>query len=137
INPWSEIAAMVVSFFIAIWLAKSDFGASLSYWKLPFGVAVTTVVWLVVTYISPPTDPAKLRRFIESVNPGGPGWKRVVDACEKSGAPVKYEHSPVNLPAGILATVLGCVLVYGSLFGAGYCLYGETGLGAGLLAVAG
>jgi Na+/proline symporter len=136
VNPWSEISAMVISFALALWLAKSDFGASLGYYQLPFGVAVTTFVWLVVTFVTPPSDHTRLRKFIESVNPGGPGWNKVVIDCEMSGKPVKYEHSPVNLPAGILATVLGCVLVYGFLFGMGYCLYGNIGLGLGLLALA-
>lgn len=137
VNPWSEIVAMVVSFVLAIWLAKSEFGDSLGYWQLPFGVGVTTVAWVVVTFLTPATDTATLKAFIEKTNPGGPGWKPVVDECERRGTPLEYRHSPVNLPAGILATVLGCVLVYGALFGTGYCLYGNLPLGAGLLVLAG
>jgi len=57
----------------------------------------------------------------------------VVDQANAQGKPLEFKHAPVNLPAGILATVLGCVLVYSALFGTGYCLYGEWPLGIGLL----
>ncbi|WP_226895419.1 sodium:solute symporter family protein [Luteolibacter marinus] len=137
INPWSEISAMVFSFVMAVWLAKSDFGASLGYWQLPFGVAATTIVWLAVTFITPASDFGRLRHFLESTNPGGPGWKPVVAECERQGKPLVFQHAPVNLPCGILATFLGCVLVYAFLFGSGYCLYGDLGPGIGLLALAG
>lgn len=137
INPWSEISAMVFSFIMAVWLAKSDFGASLGYWQLPFGVGVTTLLWLVVTFLTPASDHRKLKRFLETINPGGPGWKRVVEKCESQGETLEFHHAEVNLPCGILATFLGCILVYAFLFGAGYCLYGDTTLGISLLVVAG
>jgi len=137
INPWSEIVAMVVSFAVALWLAKSDFGSQLGYWKLPFGVAATTVCWLAATFVAPASSHERLRAFLESVNPGGPGWRKVVDECARRGEELRFRHAPVNLPAGILATFLGAVLVYGFLFGVGYWLYGNTGLGAGLVVVAG
>lgn len=136
INPWSEIAAMLVSFVVALWLARSDLGEALGYWKLPFGVGLTTVSWLVVTFITPASSHERMKQFIESVNPGGPGWRRVVDTCRERGETLNFAHSPVNLPAGILATFLGAVLVYGFLFGVGYVLYGSTGLGTVLMLVA-
>ncbi|BCX49972.1 sodium/glucose cotransporter [Haloferula helveola] len=137
INPWSEIVAMVVSFAVALWLAKSDFGAGLGYWKLPFGVGVTTVAWLIATFVTPASSHERLRAFVESVNPGGPGWKKVTDTCTERGESLNLRHAPVNLPAGILATFLGTVLVYGFLFGVGYVLYGNLGLGIGLVVLAG
>jgi Na+/proline symporter len=137
VNPWSEISAMISSFVLAVWLATSDFGASLGYWQLPFGVGVTTVVWILTTLLTKPSDFPKLRAFLEANNPGGPGWQPVIDQANSQGKPLVFKHAAVNLPAGILATVLGCVLVYGALFGAGYCLYGDWPLGIGLLLLSG
>jgi Na+/proline symporter len=137
VNPWSEISSMISSFVLAVWLATSDFGDSLGYWKLPFGVGVTTVVWFVTTLLTKPSDFPKLRAFLEANNPGGPGWQAVIDQANSQGKPLVFKHAAVNLPAGILATVLGCVLVYSSLFGSGYCLYGDWPLGIGLLVLAG
>ena len=130
INPYSELAAMVVSFLVAIYM---QFGAPDTWpvWlQLLISVGFTTFVWLVVTFITPPSHVATLRRFYALTRPGGPGWRRVLDDAARDGeslAGAEATHWPV--PRGILCMVLGCVAVYSALFGTGYWIYGNVLLG--------
>ena len=133
INAWSEISAMAVSFAVACFF---QFGSSscgletylstgwraewfdLSAWKLLIGVAVTTVVWLVVTYLTPMEREEKLAAFQAKVGGGAKG----------------------EIPRGILCTVLGCIAIWSCLFGTGWILYGFGGrtalIGRGAVALA-
>lgn len=122
INALAEIVAMVVSFAMALFLKLSDTGLQ-SWQELLLGVTVTTAAWLAVALLTPPADPETLKRFCASINPGGPGWRRVYRQLGEDG--VTPADSPVNLPRGILCMTLGCAAVYGVLFGTGYWLYGE------------
>jgi Na+/proline symporter len=135
INAISEIVAMVVSFLIAVSFKYIDLG----YWEwleLPLGVALTTVCWVAATYMTKPTDDATLRRFIELTHPGGRGWQPVVDRSEAAGIAIRPRHDAVNLPTGILCMVLGCLAVYGALFGIGSLLYGRMGMAVLLFVIA-
>ena len=38
----------------------------------------TTLVWLVVTFLTKPCDEGVLIKFYEKTKPGGPGWKNVI-----------------------------------------------------------
>ena len=40
-------------------------------------VAVTTVTWLIVTFVTAPEPDTKLDAFYQNVRPGGPGWRQV------------------------------------------------------------
>src|SRR6185437_4963973 len=75
INAWSEIAAMISSFVIAVaMLVARRAGVPISdSAALIASVAFTTVVWVAVTLLTPPTDQATLIRFYECTRPGGPG----------------------------------------------------------------
>jgi hypothetical protein len=123
INAWCEIAAMSSSFLVAagLLLAQRSGVGLAAHHALLLSVAVTTVVWIAVAFLSPPTDDPKLREFYERVRPAGPGWRRVRAASGLAA-------SPDNLAEALLAWVLGCTAVYAALFGAGSALYGRTGL---------
>ena len=85
INPWSELAAMVVSFVVTLFLQLGTFAASWpEYQKIVVGVLITTVSWLVVALVTPPSDEATLREFVRRTNPGGPGWQAVIDRAERA-----------------------------------------------------
>ncbi|HUF75650.1 MAG TPA: sodium:solute symporter family protein, partial [Longimicrobiales bacterium] len=132
INVWSELSAMVISFLVAIyfqfvheWLGLTGWDASV---ELVTGVAITTVGWITVTFLTRPTDADTLRRFHELIQPLGPGWR---------GAGLESPPDPGDsLSAAFLAWFLGCVVVYGALFGTGYALYGRAGLASLCLVVA-
>jgi solute:Na+ symporter, SSS family len=122
INAWSEIAAMASSFLVAFgFFAAGRVGYGVPGHVALLGtVAVTTVAWLTVTFLTRPTDPAVLRRFYQLIRPAGPGWRAL---REETGLP----PSPDSLPQAFLAWVMGCAFVYAALFGFGSFLFGRTG----------
>jgi solute:Na+ symporter, SSS family len=124
INAWSEIAAMGTSFAMAgfFFLAARDGGGYPAHVGLLTTVGVTTLVWLAVTFLAPPSDRATLVRFYSLVRPAGPGWTSV--RAEAGVGP-----SPDSLTRSLLGWVLGCAFVYGALFGTGSFLYGATAQG--------
>jgi len=126
INAYTEIVAMVSSLCIAFYFNFID--QSFAGWeKIVIGAILTTVVWVVATYLTPPDDEETLKNFVKKVNPGGPGWS-------------KYSHGvysePWPVPNGILCMILGCSAVYGVLLGVGQLIYGEP-LGFTLIGLAG
>lgn len=132
VNAWSEIAGMVISFAVAVYfevlrprMGLPPMDAAV---QLVIGVAITTVGWLAVTFLTPPTDAAVLRRFHDRIRPGGPGWRRVAPATPDGGGD--------NLPAAFLCWFLGVTLVYAAMFAIGSLLYGEVVAGLFYSAVA-
>ena len=124
INAWSEIAAMVSSFAVAVgFFVAGKMGAAIpATSSLLITVAVTTVVWVTATFMTAPTDRATLVKFYRLVRPAGGGW-----------GPVRSEAgvgpSPDSLTQSLLGWVLGCFMVYAALFGAGSFLYGRRAQG--------
>jgi Na+/proline symporter len=121
VNAWSEIAAMIASFAVAVGFAvATKAGASIpAHVGLLVTIATTTVVWIAVTYLAPPTDRPKLLEFYRLVRPAGPGWASV-------RAEARLGPSPDSLPQALASWVAGCALVYSALFGTGNALYGHT-----------
>ena len=130
INAWSEIAAMVSSFAVAVAFAvASRMGAAIApHVSLLVTIAVTTVVWVTATFLTAPTDRSTLVAFYRLVRPAGPGWESV-------RAEAAVEASPDSIAHALLAWVLGCFAVYAALFGAGSFLYGRTAQAAAWTAV--
>jgi SSS family solute:Na+ symporter len=124
INAWSEVAAMVGSFGVALgfFVARHAGYDVPAYKALVLTVASTTVIWVAVTYLTRPTARDTLVAFYRLVRPSGPGWAGI-------RAEAGVAASPDSLPNAILGWVLGCVFVYAALFGTGSFLYGRTGPG--------
>ncbi|MFC1746235.1 sodium:solute symporter family protein [Candidatus Riflebacteria bacterium] len=135
INAVSELTAMVVSFIVAVIMKMTPLGAKFtSSQQLIYGVAITTVCWVLATLLSKPDSKETLRNFCKVANPGGPGWKMVYEEAEQEGTPIKSEYKAESISLGIICMILGCLTVYSALFSTGYFLYGRTGL-AVLMAV--
>ncbi len=118
INAYAEIAGMVVSFLFAVAMLFIDH--QLDDWVvLCIGVAVTTAGWLLVMYLTPPTDDAQLKLFYERIRPNGRMWR------SKFGVLPKNEDDRVTLPMQVLSVFIGTVLVYAALFATGQLLYGN------------
>ena len=147
INTWSEISAMVISFVVAVYFGFFHTRLGFTRWdpsaELVVGVAVTTVGWLVVTFLTPPVDTETLRDFHAKIRPLGKGWDAVVartDGAGLDGTGESDSGSGGEFAAGLLAWFLGCVMVYAALFGTGFLLYGNVAwglIGLVLAAVAG
>ncbi len=66
---------MVSSLCIAFYFNFID--QSFAGWeKIVIGAILTTVVWVIATYFTPPDDEETLQKFVKKVNPGGPGWSK-------------------------------------------------------------
>ena len=115
INAYTEIVAMISSLIIAGYMNFG--GLEIPGWlKIVYGAGITTIVWIIATYVTPPDDDETLQNFVNKINPGGPGWK-------KYSSSVAIETWEV--PKGILSMVLGCFSVYGLLLGVGQLIYGN------------
>jgi SSS family solute:Na+ symporter len=128
INAWSEIAAMFSSGIVSMIFAFGGFPESWPpYWRFPIIVLVTTLIWIVATFITKPESDATLFRFYKLIQPGGPGWKRVLFDAENQGVDIVDTTSRWTVPSGILAMLSGCLLVYSCLFATGKWIFGEIG----------
>jgi Na+/proline symporter len=140
INPYSELTAMGVSFMVAVYLQAIHPHTGLpsisSHLQLLLGVGITTVSWISITLLTSPSNKKTLRSFYQLVNPGGPGWKNVVDRARQEGEPLEPKEQRWDVPQGILCMVLGCFGVYSTLFAAGYWIYGKYALALILSVVA-
>jgi Na+/proline symporter len=121
INAASEIAAMVVSFLVAVgFTIAGKMGHVMpSHIVLIISVAITTAAWIITTYATAPTDRATLLSFYRLVRPGGPGWTHIRREAGVAAA-------PDSLANALLGWVLGVAFVYAALFGSGSFLYGRT-----------
>ena len=145
INTWSEISAMVISFVVAVYFGFFHTQLGFARWdpsaELVVGVAVTTVGWLVVTFLTPSVDTQTLRDFHAKIRPLGQGWDAVVprtDGPDRDERGDLESGSGGEFAAGLLSWFLGCVLVYAALFGTGFLLYGNVAVGIiGLIVAAG
>jgi len=119
INAYTEIIAMISSLIISIYFnfIHDDLGFLdlLSWQKLVIGALLTTLTWVIATFITPAEDENTLQEFVDKVNPGGPGWKKFNSNSNEIW----------SVPVGILSMLLGCFLVYGLLLGFGYFIYGN------------
>jgi SSS family solute:Na+ symporter len=122
INAWSEVAAMFGSFGVAIglFIARKNGLELAGHHALLITVGVTTVLWLLVTLLTAPTDRATLVSFYRLVRPAGPGWRSV-------RAEAGVAAAPDSLANALLGWILGVTAVYSALFGTGSFLYGRTG----------
>ena len=144
INAWSEITAMVASGLISLTLTIPSIKATLfglegimpSWAEFPFVVAVTTILWLLITFITPSEDESVLRSFYKKTQPGGPGWAKIVDKAQKEGVELLDDNKTWSVPAGIIAMLLGCSMIYSIMFCTGYFIYGNLRLAFPLLALA-
>lgn len=116
INAWSEISAMVASTAMTV-IAYRVLPEVPYYGKLALIISVSTAVWLLVTFLTGPTDMEKLVEFVRRARPGGPGW-----------APVKnliQEHiESENLVRAFYDWTIGSLFVIGLTLGTGKLLLG-------------
>jgi solute:Na+ symporter, SSS family len=125
INAWSEIAAMVSSFVVAVGfaIAKRMGAAVPAHVVLLVTVAVTTLAWLAVTFAARPAADATLVGFYRRIGPAGPGWRRIRALAEAEG---HEERAPRDrLGAAAVGWLFGCAFVYAALFGTGGLLLGR------------
>jgi SSS family solute:Na+ symporter len=134
INAWSEISAMATALGMTLILHHWQFfsgSAPVLFAKTTLATtAVTTVVWVAVTLLTPAEPEEILLRFYRKVRPHVAGWRHIAAL-----APDLAETR--DLGRNLLAWLLGCAMVYAALFGIGKLCLGESASGLMLLAVSG
>lgn len=135
LNAWSELTAMVVPI-VVYGAAKGAaiLGVNLPFMKFPeslfFIAGITTISWLVVTFITSPVERERLESFYRLVRPGGPGWRGFrVNSVLPSDAP-----EPLTGP--LIDWLLGMGVVYGALFAIGKLIFHDYIRGFSLCAAA-
>ena len=114
------VAASIVSLFLQLYLKwNSDDPKQFAYLMI-ITVSVTTAAWIIVTLLTRPEPEDKLISFYSRVQPDGPGWKRV---AAKSG--LVRDNAHAGLAIQLANWVLGCALIYASLFGIGKLVFKE------------
>ena len=132
INAWSEVAAMICAAVVSIAL-QVVFGYDTDQPKqfalvMLTTVAITTFVWLAVTYLTKPEPNDTLVSFYRRTRPSRSGWAPIAALAPD----VKVSSGGLN---NLIDWVAGCALVYGALFGVGKLLFGHTSTGLILLAI--
>lgn len=145
INAWTEISAMFASGILSILIATTSLkeilfgienGIFPDWAELPFIMIVTTIIWLIATFVTQPESKEVLQSFYLKIQPGGPGWAKVVDEAKIDNVKIVTTNEKWNVPSGITAMLLGVTLVYSLMFATGYWIYGRTTLAMILTVVA-
>jgi Na+/proline symporter len=133
INAWSEISAMIVSGIISLIFSSESInnlffgleGFFPSWSKFPLTVLITTIIWIIITFLTKPETEETLIHFYSKTNPGGPSWKYYFKSIGKEKSHTVNFEEKWNVPSGILAMLLGCILIYSILFATGHWIYGN------------
>jgi len=132
VNAWSEISAMIAAFVASVSLQQIAFTGSNAVVFAKSALittAVTTIVWLIATMLTPPETDERLLKFYRRVHPTIHGWKRI--------AQLAPEIKPVrDFSANAFDWLMGCTLVYCCMFGIGELVLQEWLTGIVLLIVA-
>lgn len=115
INAWSEISAMITPF--VTYPILKLFGIQFPD-TLFFLVGITTVVWIIITFLTKPTDEKTLFDFYRKIHPGGVLWKKISILLPEVKSDSGFGKLFVNWLCGV-------VLVYSLLFGIGYLIFGN------------
>lgn len=132
INAWSEVSAMISAFVVSVAM-QTAFGFDSARpvdeaWIMIITVAITTAVWITVTFLTPPESKETLVAFYRRTAPSVTGWRPIASMAPDI-------HPRQDGMSNLLDWVCGCVLIYGVLFGVGKLLLQETAVGAGLIAI--
>ena len=116
INAWSEISAMITPFIVIPFLKMMNIEFPISLYYI---VPITTIVWLIVTYITKPTEEKTLIEFYRRVHPGGFMWKKISSKLEGVEGDKGFVKMFINW-------IFGVILVYSILFGTGSLIFGNV-----------
>jgi solute:Na+ symporter, SSS family len=153
INAWSELSAMITSFVLAtggVWInfvlkvwyrivnllmpmpppdglmSKVDWFYSGEAFgvRLVCIVVISTAVWIMVTFMTPPISREKLIAFYRRVRPGG-WWGPIAEACPE----VKSD----SMVPAFIGWISGSLSIFAGLFGVGFMCLGRYGTGTAWL----
>jgi len=130
---------MIAAAAVTVALNKPIFGkslvtfsgtAALVYAKQSLVIgSITTVVWLITTFLTRPESEETLVSFYRLVHPSVYGWQKISKL-------VPEMPQVRDLASNTFNWVMGTILVYGCLFGIGKLIFGQWISGALMLIVA-
>jgi hypothetical protein len=102
-------------------VARYGFGmqSPITLYPIVFG---TTIVWLIVTFLTKPTEKEVLVRFYRKVHPGGRGWKPIIRELPDVKSDSGFGKSFIDW-------ICGVIMLYASLFGIGKLIFAEYFMG--------
>jgi hypothetical protein len=113
VNAWSEIAAWVSTAVVYVGLHLWDPAIAFGP-HLMITAAASTVCWVVVALVTPPTDEQTLVAFYERVRPNAPGWGPI---ARRSAVPAAGDGW-----RDVGGWIAGLVCIYAGMFGVGKLL---------------
>lgn len=115
INAWSEISAMIAPLIIYPIATACGMESPMTLYPTILG---TTVIWVVVTLLTSPSDEKTLKTFYRKVHPGGIGWKKLAASMPDVESDTGFGRMFVSWGSGV-------VLVYSFLFALGKFFFAE------------
>lgn len=123
INATTEVVAMIASLVIASVLTFTD--NDFENWeKIVLGAVLTTLTWVIATYLTPATDDETLIKFYQKIRPGGNGWNPIIQKAKDRG--IEIQKSQTKIPIQLLSFIIASITVYSALFATGNWIYGKT-----------
>jgi len=123
INATTEVVAMIVSLIIASLLTFTN-NPFEDWQKIILGATLTTIIWVIATFLTPTTNEDVLINFYQKIKPGGNGWNKIIQRAKERG--IALDKSKENLPIQLLSFIIGSITVYAALFATGSWIYGES-----------
>ncbi len=123
INAWSEVSSMIAAFVTSLTLEfyfhMSDTEPRDFAYLVLITVAVTTIVWLVVTFLTSPERKEILLAFYRRVHPSAKLWGPIA----KEAVDVQPDKDGIF---NLIDWLSGAVMIYSFLFGTGNIIFGNT-----------
>ena len=137
INAWSEISAMLAALVASIVVftlpqTKDQFAIQMLI-IVPF----STVVWVVVTFITEPVSTETLTKFYSKVKPSKIGWMLIAAEIKEESDDTNRQQTYVETRTPALVNwIVGVIFIYTFLFSIGKLLLGFTTIGLSFLLLA-
>ena len=118
---------MIVSFILAVYLQLVH--TSLGFEPIPqdiqflTSVFITTIAWVSVSLLTPPSNLNTLKDFYIKIQPGGSGWNKIKAQIDENKIEKKIFWT---IPRGITCMLISVFGIYGALFSVGFFIYGKN-----------
>lgn len=137
INAWSEISAMLAALVVSIVVfllpqTKGEFAI-----QMLIIVPISTVVWVIVTFLTAPVSTETLIKFYNRVKPSRRGWMLIAPQIteELDDTNGQQNYIETGTPA-LFNWIIGVIFIYSFLFSIGKLLLGFTAIGLFFLSLA-
>ncbi len=136
INAWSEISAMLAALVVSIVVFTLPQTNEFAIQMLII-VPISTVVWVVVTFITEPVSTETLTKFYSKVKPSKIGWMLIAAEIKEESDDTNRQqtYAETRTPA-LVNWIVGVIFIYTFLFSIGKLLLGFTAIGLSFLSIA-